>query len=42
MDAQKEFDPFHLIRAGVLYELQKEPEGGYTINVPALPGCIKR
>lgn len=20
--------------------LQKEPEGGYTVKVPALPGCI--
>jgi antitoxin HicB len=20
--------------------LQKEPEGGYTVTVPALPGCI--
>ncbi len=40
MDAKKEFDPFHVIREGVLYELQKEREGGYTINVPALPGCI--
>ena len=35
-----EFDPFHVIRGGVLYELQKEPEGGYTISVPALPGCV--
>jgi predicted RNase H-like HicB family nuclease len=31
---------FHLIQAGVVYELRSEPEGGYTINVPALPGCI--
>ena len=20
--------------------LSKEPEGGYTVNVPSLPGCI--
>ena len=20
--------------------LTKEPEGGYTVNVPALPGCV--
>ena len=20
--------------------LQKEPEGGFTVNVPSLPGCI--
>jgi predicted RNase H-like HicB family nuclease len=40
MAAQKEYEPFHVIRDGVVYELQKEPEGGYTISVPALPGCI--
>ncbi len=21
-------------------KLQKEPEGGYTVTVPSLPGCI--
>jgi antitoxin HicB len=31
---------FQLIRGGVVFELQAEPEGGYTISVPALPGCI--
>ena len=31
---------FHVIKDGVLYELREEPEGGFTINVPALPGCI--
>ena len=20
--------------------LKKEPEGGYTVNVPSLPGCV--
>lgn len=33
-------DTFHVIRGGVVYELRSEPEGGYAINVPALPGCI--
>ena len=23
-----------------MFELQSEPEGGYTISVPSLPGCI--
>jgi len=23
-----------------VFELQSEPEGGYTITVPSLPGCI--
>jgi antitoxin HicB len=31
---------FHVIKEGILYELREEPEGGFTINVPALPGCI--
>lgn len=32
--------PFHLIRDGIILELQPEPEGGYTVSVPALPGCV--
>lgn len=32
--------PFHVIRDGLVYELQEEEEGGYTISVPSLPGCI--
>ena len=31
---------FHVIRNGIVFELQSEPEGGYTITVPSLPGCI--
>ncbi len=31
---------FHVIRSGVLLEFQQEPEGGYTVTVPALPGCV--
>ncbi|MBN1160647.1 MAG: type II toxin-antitoxin system HicB family antitoxin [Dehalococcoidales bacterium] len=31
---------FQVIRDGVVFELQSEPEGGYTVSVPALPGCI--
>ena len=31
---------FQVIRAGIVFELQPEPEGGYTITVPSLPGCI--
>jgi predicted RNase H-like HicB family nuclease len=33
-------ETFHIIRDGVVYELTREPEGSYTITVPALPGCI--
>jgi predicted RNase H-like HicB family nuclease len=31
---------FQVIRSGVIFELQPEPEGGYTVTVPSLPGCI--
>lgn len=31
---------FQVIRGGVVFQLQAEPEGGYTITVPSLPGCI--
>ena len=31
---------FQVIRGGVVFELQPEIEGGYTISVPSLPGCI--
>jgi antitoxin HicB len=31
---------FQVIKSGIVLELQLEPEGGYTISVPSLPGCI--
>ena len=31
---------FQVIKNGIVFELQAEPEGGYTIMVPSLPGCI--
>lgn len=31
---------FQVIRDGIVFELQSESEGGYTISVPSLPGCI--
>lgn len=31
---------FQVIQNGMVFELQREPEGGYTISVPSLPGCI--
>jgi predicted RNase H-like HicB family nuclease len=32
--------PFHVIREGVVLECRPEPEGGYTVTVPAFPGCL--
>jgi len=31
---------FQVIRSGIVFELHPEPEGGYTVTVPSLPGCI--
>jgi len=31
---------FQVIRSGIVFEFQSEPEGGYTVSVPSLPGCI--
>ncbi len=31
---------FYVIKEGILYELRPEAEGGFTISVPALRGCI--
>ncbi|HEY4695063.1 MAG TPA: type II toxin-antitoxin system HicB family antitoxin [Candidatus Nanoarchaeia archaeon] len=29
-----------VIRNGIVFELEPEKEGGFTITVPSLPGCI--
>ena len=31
---------FHVIRDGIVLEFRPEPEGGYTVAIPALPGCL--
>jgi|FLYL01.1.fsa_nt_gi predicted RNase H-like HicB family nuclease len=31
---------FQVIREGIVLHVRPEPEGGYTIMVPALPGCL--
>ncbi len=31
---------FQVISGGIVFEFQTESEGGYTITVPSLPGCI--
>jgi predicted RNase H-like HicB family nuclease len=31
---------FQIIRGGIVFELQPEPQSAYTITVPSLPGCI--
>ena len=37
---KKESGVFQVIKNGVVLEFQSEPEGGYTVTVPSLPGCI--
>jgi predicted RNase H-like HicB family nuclease len=31
---------FQVIRSGIVFEFRPEPEGGYTVTIPSLPGCI--
>jgi antitoxin HicB len=31
---------FHIIRNGIVYELEPEEGGGFVIAIPALPGCL--
>lgn len=31
---------FHVIKGGIVYELEREDDGSYTSSVPALPGCL--
>jgi len=31
---------FQVINKGIVLDFTKEPEGGYTVTVPSLPGCI--
>ena len=31
---------FQVVRNGVALQFQEEPEGGYTVSVSELPGCV--
>ena len=31
---------FQVINKGIVLDFTREPEGGYTVTVPSLPGCI--
>jgi predicted RNase H-like HicB family nuclease len=33
-------EKFQVIKNGIVFELEPEEEGGFTITVPSLPGCI--
>lgn len=33
-------EKFQVIKNGIVFELEPENEGGFTITVPSLPGCI--
>jgi len=38
-DMESESESLYVIKRGVVYELWPQPEGGFFIVVPALPGC---
>lgn len=33
-------EKFQVIKNGIVFDLEPEKEGGFTITVPSLPGCI--
>jgi predicted RNase H-like HicB family nuclease len=33
-------DTFHIIKDGIVYELEQEDDGSFVISIPALPGCM--
>jgi len=35
-----QMEKFQVIKNGIVFELEPEEEGGFTITVPSLPGCI--
>lgn len=37
---RKDTRTFQVIKNGIVLKFQAEPEGGYTITVPSLPGCL--
>ncbi len=40
MKKDKAFKHFQIIEGGIVFDFVSEPEGGYTVSVPTLPGCI--
>ena len=37
---KKKSTRFQVINKGIVLDFTKEPEGGYTVTVPSLPGCV--
>jgi len=35
-----QMENFQVIKNGIVFELEPEEEGGFTITAPSLPGCI--
>lgn len=35
-----QMEKFQVIKNGIVFELEPEKEGGFTITAPSLPGCI--
>jgi predicted RNase H-like HicB family nuclease len=35
-----QMEKFQVIKNGIVFELDPEEEGGFTITAPSLPGCI--
>lgn len=39
-NVKKKSTHFQVINKGVVLDFTKEPEGGYTVTIPSLPGCV--
>lgn len=37
---KKQTAHFQVINKGIVLDFTKEPEGGYTVIIPSLPGCV--
>lgn len=40
MKKTKIYAHFQVIDNGIVFDFTEEPEGGYTVNVPSLSGCV--
>ena len=37
---KKQTTHFQVINKGIVFDFTEEPEGGYTVIIPSLPGCV--
>lgn len=40
MKKKNKYSHFQVIDNGIVFDFMEEPEGGYTVSIPSLPGCV--